>query len=771
MHALLMRLDRWLPRRLTTRMTLSVAAIVVAAGLVTTGLINVLLVRNLRAEMMASGRALTLAVGESLANPLLEGNLVAVQEILDSAVHNNRDVVYAFAFGPHTPVVHTFSDGFPADLQRLIPAMREDPGEGTLLLTERGLVRDFAYRPLDGVPAEVHVGISEASVASTQRQVTQVVLGLTLVGCVIAAVVAYGLGQVVTAPLAELTRRVWRLSAAHLDERIDLPAGDEVGELAAAFNQMAADIQRAIRQLQTSEAGYRNLLTAAAAVGEGIALIREEGDRQGEFLFVNTAFARLAGFEPPDLVGVNVETVLHPESLQTARRAWEAIRAGRGPGPYEFTLVDRNRRTHIVETTGAILEYQGKAALAWFTRDVTERKAREEELRRRNRELTALNAVASAISELLPADELLNRALAQVLAALDLSVGCIFVREEGASARLAAAHGFAGTAFAFPNCACGEVLQTGRPTVLCGLEEACAIHRVTGLNGEPVQCHVTVPIVAGGRPLGVLTVAHSSCEKFDEAEINLLTAVGRQIGVALENARLWEEVREKERVRGELLARVIRAQEAERQRVARELHDGIGQSLNALVLGLNAVAAALEQAPDMVPTVVKRLKVSASETVRELQDVIYDLRPSVLDDLGLVRALHWSAQERLEPLGIQVQFEAPEIVHRLPSEVETALFRIGQESLSNVVKHANATAVTIRLGDDESRIWMEIMDNGQGFVVGEALRRDRVQRTGWGLLGMQERAALFGGQVSIQSEVGTGTRVYVEVPLEGGIVL
>ena len=761
MKSLLIWIDKWMPRRLTTRMTLSVIAIVVTAGLITTVVINAILVRNLRSEVTASGRALTLAVGESLANSLIEGNLVAVQEILDGVVRDNKDVVYAFAFGPYTPVVHTFAQGFPTDLLTLVPVTQEDPGEGRLLQTEQGLVRDFGYRPLDGVPAEVHLGISEERVAIIRRQVTRAVLGMTLLGCIAAIGVAYGLGRVVTFPLVQLTQHARRLGTGHLNERISLPPEGEVGELAAAFNHMAENIQQAIQQLRVSEAGYRALLTAASTVGEGIALIREEGEQEGTFLYVNEAFTRLTGHEPRDLIGMNVATILHPDSLHAARNAWDAIRQNQARGPYEFVLLDRNGRTHIVETTGTLLEYQGQRVLAWFTHDITERKRREEELRRRNRELAALNAVASAVGGLLSPDEVLRRALRQALTALDLSTGWIFILDKDDSVRLAAAYGLDTVDFAFPACMCGDVLRTGTPRMLCNLDKRCIAYGA----GEEVRCHITVPIVAGKRRLGVLSVGASTCERFDRSEVNILLSIGHQIGMALENARLWEEVQEKERIRSTLLAQLIRAQEEERRRVARELHDGIGQSLNALVLGLNTAMAALERAPDMVPTLIKRLRLSVSDVVRELQDVIYDLRPSILDDLGLVRALHWYAEERLKPLGIHVVFDVPSSLPRLASEVETTLFRIGQEALTNVVKHAQATQVVVRIGHNRELIWLEVTDNGRGFKEDVGSKMNRKHRPGWGLLNIEERASLLGGQTIIESQLNKGTRVYVEVPI------
>lgn len=762
-------LERRLPRRLVTRVTLAVVVIVVAAGLITTAVVNQLLVHHLRAEHVAAGRALTLTLGESLANALVESDLAAVQEAIDSIVHSNEDVAYVFAFGPTTPIVHTFPGGFPADLLQLTPVTGSGTlSQGVLLRTEHGLVRDFGYRPLDGLPAEVHVGISQARIAAAQRQMISFVLALTAAGCLLAAGIAYGFSRVATHPLRKLMRGVQRLGQGHFDERILLPPGDEVSDLAAAFNQMAADIQQAIRQLQASEAGYRVLLNAASAVGEGIALISddEHGSDRGTFLFVNEAFARLAGFRPSDLVGVNAASVLHPNSLDAARRAWEAIQDGTTPTTQELTLVDRRGRTHVLETAGAQIEYRGRRALAWFARDISERKAREQELRRRNRELNALNAVASAVSNPVPAEAMLERALDALLAALELKVGWILVVNEQGRARLAAQRGMDNAScldFTFPECRCGSVLLENAAAVIPVADQRCILGRAHPAGVPPLTCHASAPLQAHGRSLGVLSVAAAGVHTFDDADLHLLTAVGQQIGVALENAQLWHELRQKEQMRAALLAQAIRAQEEERRRVARELHDGIGQSLNALVFGLNAISTALSQGSPIVPELVARLKLSTSDTVKELQEIIYDLRPSLLDDLGLCRALRWYAEERLQRRGVEVFLDLPEDLQRLPSEIETALFRIGQEAITNVTRHAQASRVRIRLEVNSRDVSMSIQDDGIGFSPGQALAQS--ERRAWGLLGMQERASLLGGRLTIESQPGQGTRVSVILPL------
>ncbi|WP_376791758.1 GAF domain-containing protein [Thermoflexus sp.] len=766
-------LDRRLPRRLTTRLILALVVIVVTAGLVTTGAVNLLLAHTLRAELIRFGRSLTLALGENMANALAEGDLATVQELLNAVVHENGDVVYAFAVAPDMPLVHTFPNGFPADLLRLIPAPEERPGDGVLLWTEQGLIRDFAYRPLDGIPAEVHVGISQARIAALQALVARFIMGLTLVGCLIAIGIAYGFGRAAVYPLAELARRARRLGQGHLDERVELPPGGEIGDLAQAFNQMADAVQHAIRRLQESEAGYRNLLTAASTVGEGIALIGEEGAEEGRLVFVNEAFARLLGFQPEDLVGLNVASVLPPASLEIAHQLWRAIREGRTGHPVELPVVDRDGRRHVLETTGTRIYYQGRWVLAWFARDISERKAREEELRRRNRELTALNAVAAAVSEPLPSARLLERILQQVLSALELRIGWIFLLDESGLPRLVAYHGLSSGEgegiqgwFTFPDCRCGQVLVDGQPVIVDASESRCAVRRMRTALQHPLSCHVAVPIPMRGRIRGVLAVAAEDPRIFDQAEMTLLMTVGQQIGVALENARLWEELQQKERIRGELLTRLMRTQEEERLRVARELHDGIGQSLSALVFGLNTISVALHQAPEEVPRLLNRLKVSVSDTIKELQDMIYDLRPTLLDDLGLIQALRWYARERLESRGIRVIYEIPDSIPRLPSEIETALFRIGQEAITNICKHAEATEVGIRLWVEKGWAVMEITDNGVGFCWSE-LRAGEGPRRGWGLLGMQERAILLGGELRIDTAPGQGTRLYVRLPWEG----
>jgi signal transduction histidine kinase len=224
---------------------------------------------------------------------------------------------------------------------------------------------------------------------------------------------------------------------------------------------------------------------------------------------------------------------------------------------------------------------------------------------------------------------------------------------------------------------------------------------------------------------------------------------------------LYHELQIKEGMRGELLKKVITAQEEERKRIARELHDETSQALSALLL---SIETGFRAAPEYVKKPLDQVKAMANRILDDVHRLIFDLRPSILDDLGLAAAVRWSGESRLESMGVDFSFEVIGSERRLTPEIETTLFRIAQEAISNIVRHAEAEAVLIKIefGDEVIRLLIE--DDGKGFDAGEAV--GSVQGTrGIGLLGLNERAALLDGTVRIHSEPGKGTRVHVEVPL------
>ncbi|MEW8978239.1 MAG: sensor histidine kinase [Symbiobacterium sp.] len=215
-------------------------------------------------------------------------------------------------------------------------------------------------------------------------------------------------------------------------------------------------------------------------------------------------------------------------------------------------------------------------------------------------------------------------------------------------------------------------------------------------------------------------------------------------------------------------AQILRAQEEERKRIARELHDETAQSLTSIVVNLEAVERLVGSDND--EALRERLRLTkdiAQRTLDETRRLMMDLRPSVLDDLGLVPALRWFINQRVLPAGLTADLQTSGLSDRLPEELETALFRILQEAINNVVKHARAKNVVVRLSRENGQITGLVSDDGRGFHVVHTVGKP-VRDRGLGLFGMQERAALVGGKVEIESAPGRGTTVRVTVPERRG---
>jgi signal transduction histidine kinase len=231
---------------------------------------------------------------------------------------------------------------------------------------------------------------------------------------------------------------------------------------------------------------------------------------------------------------------------------------------------------------------------------------------------------------------------------------------------------------------------------------------------------------------------------------------------SLQAARL-EEAQRRQALRGELLQRVVTAQETERQRIARELHDEAGQALTAVGLGLRASATTLRQDPDRTERILRHLEELVAYSLEELQRLVANLRPSHLDDLGLAAALRWYGSQLQERSSLEVDVEVSGEERRLPSAVATALFRVGQEALTNVVKHAGATRAHLALRFGPDRVSLVVEDDGVGF---DPLLLENSGRSRWGLLGMEERASSLGGQLMIRPGSSRGMRIEVNVPME-----
>jgi signal transduction histidine kinase len=275
-----------------------------------------------------------------------------------------------------------------------------------------------------------------------------------------------------------------------------------------------------------------------------------------------------------------------------------------------------------------------------------------------------------------------------------------------------------------------------------------------------------VPLLIKGQVFGGLALSSVREEEpFGESELSLLAAFAGQITTSLENTRLYEVVQERETQLEGLVRQLVNAQEGERGRIARELHDETGQKLTALAMGLAAVDASLLSDPARAQGLVRNLRDVADQSITELRNIMADLRPAQLDDLGLVPALRWYVgQYTGRHAELNVTLNAERLPKRLPPGLETVLFRAAQEALTNIARHAHASQVTIELSHDAGGVRLIVTDNGVGFDVNAPPKYE--PGSGLGLVGMRERVALVGGTLAVESESGCGTRIVIDLPVK-----
>jgi signal transduction histidine kinase len=257
-----------------------------------------------------------------------------------------------------------------------------------------------------------------------------------------------------------------------------------------------------------------------------------------------------------------------------------------------------------------------------------------------------------------------------------------------------------------------------------------------------------VPMLVRDRPIGVIT-AHDkqgSEARFSDEDVRLAETFAERAAVAVDLS---------ERVASDALRRVVSAQELERERLARELHDETGQALTSILLGLKSVEDA--KSASEASAAIGELRELVVTTLQDVRRLAVELRPKALDDFGLVSALEHLVETFHEQTGIHIDLEPRLGEERLPSDVETTLYRITQEALTNVVKHAQAKRVSIVLTRRDGSVSAVIEDDGRGFTAGSG-------GDGLGLLGMRERIALVGGRLEVESSPGSGTTLSIEVP-------
>ncbi len=416
-------------------------------------------------------------------------------------------------------------------------------------------------------------------------------------------------------------------------------------------------------------------------------------------------------------------------------------------------------------------------AIAEVRRDVTAERELEKQILRRYHHLHALSRISTATSGLWDLDAILNIALDTVLEIVDATTGGILLLDEqGQRLSYRVYRGLSATYVEQMQMKLGEgvagrVAATGEPIVLEDVSMDQRAARLDLVSTEGLKGFVSVPLKAKDTVLGVMNVGSRMTGQFSGEDMYLLNSIGCQLGTALEQARLYERLdRARDRYRS-LLRHALKAQEEERKRIARELHDETSQAITSLTLNIQAAIATAEargiEDRELMDR-LERVQAVATHSGNEIVRLMKELRPTLLDELGLAAAINRYARDNLESLGTSVAADFKGVEKRLPPEVEVTLFRIAQGAIGNIMEHAEARNVSIGLDCDETRCVLGIRDDGRGFDVKKLTRVDSSGR-GAGLFTMKERAKLVGGACKVESRRGKGTRMTVTVPLKGAM--
>ncbi len=411
--------------------------------------------------------------------------------------------------------------------------------------------------------------------------------------------------------------------------------------------------------------------------------------------------------------------------------------------------------------------------VAEMRRDVSAERELETQILRRHHQLLVLSRISSAVSGLWDLDAILKVALDNVLEIVNGAIGGVLLSDEqtgtlyyrvqrGLSAkyaeemRMRLGEGIA-----------GRVAQTGEPVLLEDISKSPEVARPDLVSAEGLKGFVSIPLKAKDKTVGVMNIASQVAGQFAADDVSLLNSIGDYLGTAIEQAKLYEGVRMGRERYQRLLQHALTAQEEERKRIAQELHDETSQALTSLTLNLQAIIGTAEMKGIGDAEFMDMLRTTHYNAIRagdEIVNLMKELRPTLLDELGLPAAIHRYAKDALRPQGINISADFRGVDKRFPPEVEVTLFRIAQGALGNILEHSEAKNASIKLECNARECLLHIKDDGKGFDVSKLTRVDPSGR-GTGLFTMKERAKLVGGSCRVESRPGQGTKVRVKIPV------
>jgi PAS domain S-box-containing protein len=485
----------------------------------------------------------------------------------------------------------------------------------------------------------------------------------------------------------------------------------------------------------------------------------------------NKAAEVLYGWQAQEVIGKPMSEVVptqYPEN-----NSQEVLEQFRSNGLWRGEVIQSHRDGTPIDILSSVslnLDSHGTVigAIA-VNRDIRERKRDEKALQRYNQRLSFMHQIDQDIINARPSEVMSHTVIRHIcqLVACDNAAIVLFERDEAFAVMFK--HDGDGTSplpvqirIPMVRNATIEKLEAGQVVIIpdLRLQEGAALEFAQLAIPDGFHATLSAPIRIQERLIGHLNFVSSTPNAFTVEHGEIVREVANQLAVAFQNARLMDDIRSNNQRLQALSAQLVEAQEAERRHIARELHDEVGQTLTALGLMLDVQVRQSEAGNPRVD--IRPAQTLVSDLTKVIRELSLDLRPSMLDDLGLIPTLVWYFKRYYEQTGITIEFKHSGVEHRFPPAIETTLYRITQEALTNVARHANVHAAAIQLWATDEAIHVQVADEGHGFDL-PAVQKARA--TG-GVLGLYERAQLVGGQCEINSSPGEGTIVSAKIPLE-----
>jgi PAS domain S-box-containing protein len=512
-------------------------------------------------------------------------------------------------------------------------------------------------------------------------------------------------------------------------------------------------------ELARSEEKFRALAETTSA-----AIFIQQGQ---QLVYANRRAMELTGYSLAELITKHYLQLVHPD-FHARIAAGAAARQRQEPAPssYEIKILCKSGAERWVEIAMASVEIAGQPAGLGTAYDITERK-RAEALLSGEKQVLEMMAKGAALRDILTT-------ITRNIEALSPDMHCSILlldadglhMHHGAAPSLPDAFNRAidGMEIGSQAGSCGTAAYRNEAVIVTDIatDPLWAAYRALALQHGLRACWSTPIRSAHGLVLGTFALYYPEPCSPGPAELELIERITHLSGIAIERKQAEDQLRNFAHQLELLSRRLLTAQEAERRHIARELHDEIGQLLTVIKLDLQGV---LRQpgVQSFAPALQESIE-TVDQLVGKVRDLSLNLRPSMLDDLGLVPALRWYVQRQATHLGLAIDLQLPTSASRLPAEMETACFRIIQEALTNAARHAQATQVKVALSIGPQYAELTVHDNGIGFDV-SSTQQSAIAGGGFGLLGMQERAQLVGGAMQITSTPGTGTLIAARFPL------